>query len=88
MPPATIVLSDNLWRAAFDADPSVVGRTVMLNRAPFFVIGVAAPGFTGTQLVREDAFVPLMFQKTIEPELDLLANADMSWLIGDWAPAR
>ena len=76
----TIVLSDGLWRAAFDADRSVIGRTVMLNRTPFQVIGVAAPGFTGTQLLREDAFVPLMFQKTFEPELDLLANANMSWL--------
>ena len=78
--PGTIVLSDRLWRSAFSADPSVVGRTVMVNRAPFLVIGVAAAGFTGIQLVREDAFVPLTFQRTFEPDGDLLGNPNMGWL--------
>src|SRR4029450_12992084 len=33
--PATAVLSHRLWQTAFGGDPSVVGRTVSLNRAPF-----------------------------------------------------
>jgi predicted permease len=78
--PGTIVLSDGLWRTAFSADPAVVGRTVTINRAPFVVIGVAAPGFTGTQLIREEAFVPLMFQTTFEPDVDLLGKANTGWL--------
>ena len=36
-----IVLTDNLWRSAFNADPGVVGTTVRLNKDPFTVIGVA-----------------------------------------------
>ena len=36
-----IVLSDGLWRDRFNADPSVVGRTISINRHVFTVIGVA-----------------------------------------------
>ena len=78
--PPTIVLSDGLWRTVFGADPAVVGRSVTINRAPFVVVGVAARGFTGTGLMREDAFVPVIFQKTLNPDLDLLGNANTSWL--------
>lgn len=38
-----VVLSDRLWRSRFDADPSVIGRTLTIDRAPHVVIGVA-PG--------------------------------------------
>lgn len=78
--PRTIVLSDGLWRTAYGADPAVVGRTVTINRAPFVVIGVAAHGFTGTQLIREEAFVPLMFQTAFEPDVDLLGKVNTGWL--------
>jgi predicted permease len=79
--PAAVVLSDRLWRTAFSADPSVVGRTIMLNRAPFLVVGVAQAGFTGAQVVAEDVFVPVTFQRTIDRGQDVLSNANVSWLI-------
>src|SRR5260370_42254483 len=44
---AVVVLSDDLWRSRFGADPSIVGKSVSLNRAKFVVIGIAAPGFGG-----------------------------------------
>jgi predicted permease len=79
--PAAAVLSHRLWQTAFSADPSVVGRTIMLNRAPFVVVGVAQAGFTGTQLVAEDVYVPVTLQTRIDRERDLLSNANVSWLI-------
>jgi len=42
-----VVLSHRLWERRFDADPSVVGRSVTLNGQPFAVIGVAPEGFRG-----------------------------------------
>ena len=42
-----VVLSDALWRARFDANPSVVGRTLSINRHTFTVIGVAPKEFSG-----------------------------------------
>jgi putative ABC transport system permease protein len=43
--PPVMVLSDNLWRDRFGADPSVIGSEVRLDGRPFTVIGVAQPGF-------------------------------------------
>ncbi len=44
-----IVLSDSLWRSAFNADPGVVGTTVRLDKDPFTVMGVAPARFHGTE---------------------------------------
>jgi predicted permease len=54
-----VVLSDALWRSAFNADPGVIGTTVRLNKDPFTVIGVAPASFHGTeQFVWPDYFIP------------------------------
>jgi len=42
------VISDQLWRRRFGADPDVVGRPVKVNGHPFTVAGVAPPAFRGT----------------------------------------
>ena len=38
-----VVLGDETWRVAFDADPGIVGRTVRLDGEPYTVIGVLPP---------------------------------------------
>jgi predicted permease len=45
-----MVISDGLWRRRFGADPAVVGKVVVLGRAPFTIAGVAPRGFRGTEL--------------------------------------
>jgi len=58
-----MVLSDKLWRSAFNADPSVVGTTVRLGKDPFTVVGVASPQFHGTErFVWPDYWVPVLNQ--------------------------
>jgi putative ABC transport system permease protein len=44
--PQVVVLSNQLWRSRFNADPSVVGRTFVVDRVPHVVVGVAPPGFS------------------------------------------
>jgi len=44
-----MVLSDSLWRTAFNADPGVVGTQVRLGKDPFTVVGVAPARFHGTE---------------------------------------
>ncbi len=39
------VLSHTLWQSRFGSDPSILGRTITLDRKPYTVIGVAPPGF-------------------------------------------
>ena len=43
-PPAT-VLSHATWRDRFGSDPEIVGRTLMMNRTAYTVVGVMPPGF-------------------------------------------
>jgi predicted permease len=54
-----VVLGDAVWRSDYGADRRIVGRTVMLDGVPHVVVGVAPPGFTGVNLERVDAWVPL-----------------------------
>src|SRR5436309_9302292 len=44
-----VVLSDSLWRSAFNGDPGVIGTTVRINRDSFTVVGVAPAQFHGTE---------------------------------------
>jgi predicted permease len=56
-----IVLSDGLWRSAFNADPGVVGTTVRLNRNSFTIVGVTPARFHGTeQFEWPDYFIPVV----------------------------
>jgi len=44
---AVVVLSDRLWRIRYNADSSIIGRTVRVNDVPLTVVGVMPPGFSG-----------------------------------------
>src|SRR6266850_1357362 len=56
-----MVLSDGLWRTAFNADPGVVGISVRLGKDPFTVVGVAPSRFHGTeQFVWPDYWIPVV----------------------------
>ena len=56
-----VVLSDSLWRRAFNGDPGVVGTTVQLNKQQFTVISVAPARFHGTeQFDRPDYWIPIV----------------------------
>jgi len=56
-----LVLSYELWRRAFGADPGVVGTAVQLQKHPFTVIGVAPEQFHGTErFVWPDYWIPIV----------------------------
>jgi putative ABC transport system permease protein len=42
--PRVAVISERLWRSRFNADPALVGRSIVLNNEPHVVIGVMPPG--------------------------------------------
>jgi len=78
---AVAVLSDALWRSSFAADPSIVGRKIVLNRLPFTVIGVAKPGFQGTEPIPSAFWAPVTMQFNLERDVDWLEKPDISWLV-------
>jgi len=47
--PPVVVISDRLWRRVFNADPSVLGRSITLHDQNFTVIGVMPPQVTSPQ---------------------------------------
>ena len=54
------VLSHAFWTRRFQADPSVIGRTVYYKEMPYSVIGVARPGFAGVEAeAMVDVWVPI-----------------------------
>ncbi|MGB7758934.1 MAG: ABC transporter permease [Bryobacteraceae bacterium] len=60
-----VVLSDALWRNMFDADRSVAGTTVELDKHPFTVVGVAPARFHGTErFVWPDYWMPIVMEGT------------------------
>jgi predicted permease len=74
-----IVLSHAYWRAHFQDDPGVVGRSVRLNKHPFTIIGVTPPEFHGTLVFGvPDFFVPMVNQEQVEGTSTLDARARQS----------
>ena len=56
-----VVLSDALWRRTFQADPSIIGSTVQINKHPFTVVGIASARFHGTErFVWPDYWIPII----------------------------
>ncbi|MDD5544091.1 MAG: ABC transporter permease [Acidobacteriia bacterium] len=80
---AVVVLSDDMWRSAFAADPSIVGKAISLNQVALTVVGVAPRGFMGTEVTPSAFWVPLTMQPQLhaKPELpNMLADDNLSWL--------
>jgi predicted permease len=60
------VISDRFWRSHYAADPSIVGRTILINQHELAVVGVAAPAFHGSIPVTAfDLWVPYMEQPAL-----------------------
>ncbi len=77
---AIVVLSDELWKNAFGADASLIGKRVILNRTALTVVGIAPAGFGGTEPVPSAFWVPITMQAALEPDRDFLGDANVSWL--------
>jgi predicted permease len=54
-----LVLSDKGWQRRFNRDAHVIGRTVLVNGAPYEIVGVMPEGFRGLEVAAPDAWAPL-----------------------------
>ena len=65
--PDVAILSERVWKRLFNADPGILGRTIVLNDNPFIVAGVLQRGFmlnaevmpSETPMDKMDVFAPL-----------------------------
>jgi putative ABC transport system permease protein len=82
--PSSVVLSDELWRTRYGADPSVIGRIVRLDSAPHTVVGVLARGF-GFFPQRVDLYRPIGLHGREKAWLER-ENHTSSWALARLAP--
>lgn len=64
-----VILSESLWRSRFNADPSLVGRSILLDRRNYEVVGIVPAsfrlpyGFTRAFNVQFEVFRPLVLSQ-------------------------
>jgi predicted permease len=64
---AVAVLSHAFWRSGFDASPSVINESIVVNGHPLTIVGVAPEGFDGTTLGnRPLVYVPITMRAAME----------------------
>ena len=82
------VLTYAYWRSHFGGDPSVVGKTIQVNKHPFTIVGVAGPGFRGTELFfAPEIFLPLADIQELEGWNPLQQRGDhFAWIVGHLKP--
>jgi predicted permease len=62
------VLSYAFWNRRFAKDPSIIGKTILINEHAITVLGVTPPGFYGLNLSNDpDVRVPLMMTPVFNP---------------------
>lgn len=80
--PPVAIMSDELWRSRFDANPDIVGQTVTLNNVEVTVVGIAPPGFRGAEVALAlDLWTPLTARPALERiGTDRLRARQSQWL--------
>jgi predicted permease len=76
---ATVVLGHDLWTSALGADPTIIGRDILLNRQRFTVVGVAPEGMRGIDMVPVSYFAPISAQPLLNPSSNIY-RGEWSWL--------
>ncbi|MEE8585480.1 MAG: ABC transporter permease, partial [Acidobacteriota bacterium] len=75
------VLAHGYWMRRFERDPSIVGRTILINGHLMTVTGVAQAGFGGVQTGRlTDVFIPIHMKAQMTPHWDGLSDWRDYWL--------
>jgi len=54
-----VAIGHDLWKRRFSSDPTVIGKTLSLNKVPLTIVGVLPEGFRGQKGIAE-AWAPMM----------------------------
>ncbi|HEV7551883.1 MAG TPA: ABC transporter permease, partial [Candidatus Angelobacter sp.] len=70
--PQVVLLSEGLWRQAFNADQQIAGKTIRVNGQPRTVVGVMRAGFRFPETMGQDLYKGLWLpiQPTTEMQKD------------------
>ena len=71
------VMSYGTWQKRFASDPTIAGKTVLLNDRNFTIVGVMPKDFVGTEVAYQaELFVPFMMAEVIQPDSEYLDCRD------------
>jgi predicted permease len=77
-----VVLSHAYWLRRLAGNPAVVGDHLTINGHQYTVVGVAAPGFTGSKVGDStDFWVPVTMQAELMRTDPMLGQRDAWWLL-------
>ena len=71
------VLSYGLWQSRFGGDQAILGKSFILQKEVFTIIGVAPQEFRGVALGwRHDLWIPIAMDARLHPERNIIKNPD------------
>jgi putative ABC transport system permease protein len=78
---AVAVLGYSFWQRRFGGAPDVIGRSIMLNRVPYTIVGVTPPDFLGPTVGnRFDVAVPIATEPLMRGKESWLDGRSTWWL--------
>ncbi len=75
----SVLISENYWQRRFDGDPSILGKVVRLNGAPFTIIGITPHDFVGANASTPDFWLPLSLVPLVHPDGNWLGDRENQW---------
>ncbi len=76
-----VVLAHHFWQSEFNSDPSIVGRSITLNRSNFTVIGVAPANYLSMSKGNAPAmWVPIVMDGILNGEQSITPNRSFWWI--------
>ena len=82
--PATVILTDSLWRRRFASNPDIIGKTLQLNGQAVRVVGVAPASFDFSSVFAPGSRIDLFSPFPLTPETDRMGNT--SAIVGRLKP--
>ncbi|MFI5227971.1 MAG: ADOP family duplicated permease [Gemmatimonadales bacterium] len=80
--PPQITISYDYWSRRFQNDPSVVGRSILVDGVQVTITGVAARGFDGEVVgATTNIWLPLALRDRLHPNQPIMRDRRMMWLL-------
>lgn len=77
----SVVLTYQYWATRFAADPSVIGRKILVNDYPMTIVGVSAAGFAGLDPATSPQIrVPIQMKPLMTPGWDDIGDRRSQWI--------
>jgi predicted permease len=76
-----VVLDHAYWVTRFAADPTIIGRKLLVNNYPMTIVGVSAAGFHGIDPARAPQIrVPIQMKPLMTPGWDDIGDRRSQWV--------